>query len=295
MRHIKELSNRNKIISESTYKSVFRPYDTMAYTIKFVFSGVENCNINHRTVSIFPDSFVMLNAGTNYKSVIDSITPVSTLSVSFDPSFVEDFNSLCQLDHEQLLDGNQTVQTPVFIETLYPFMGDMKYNILHLKSQLDKGADNEMLMNEYLHHCLINYYKIYQHEVLQKVGRLRFIRTKTREEVLRRLVLAREYINSNFNKNILLEDISAYCFLSVNHLLRTFKEAYGTSPYQHLIQLRINRAKDLLKTSDYPLSEIVCLIGFENTSSFIRLFKQATGMTPTKYRKQHERMFYSVA
>lgn len=285
MRYVRELSNRNRIVSEHTCKSFYRPSDNGAYTIKFVFEGVESCIINTRNISIFPDSFVMLNAGTDYNSAIDSITPVNTLSLSFDANFVRDFNNSCQFDADSLLDG-KSQDVPLFIETLYPFIGDMRYNIMHLKAQIEKGYDNEMLINEYLHHCLLNYYGIYRKEVVQKINQLSFIKTKTKEEILKRLVLAKEYINSNFNHNVLLEDISTYCCLSVNHLLRTFKEAYGISPYQYLMQLRINRAKHLLKTTDYPLSEVVGLVGFENTSSFIRLFKHATQMTPSKFRKR---------
>ncbi len=285
MRYVRELSNHNRIISENTCRSFYKPVDSGAYTIKFVFSGVESCTISKRNISIFPDSFAVLNVGTDYNSAIDSITPVNTLSLYFDESFVKDFNSVCQLNDSNLLDG-KLQNSPLFIETLYPFVGDMRYNIMHLKSQIDKGLDNEMLINEYLHHCLLNYYGIYHKEVVQKISKLGFIKTKTREEILKRLVLAKEYINSNYNKNILLEDISAYCCLSVNHLLRTFKEAYGISPYQYLIQLRINRAKYLLRETDYPLSEIVGLIGFENTSSFIRLFKHSTEETPSRFRKE---------
>lgn len=284
MRYVRELSNRNKIISENTCKSFYKPSENTAYTIKFVFAGMENCTINMRNISIFPDSFAVLNKGTDYNTTIDSITPVNTLSVSFDENFVKDFNNTCLLDSDSLLDGkSQTV--PLFMETLYPFMGDMRYNIIHLKKQIEKGHDNEMLINEYLHHCLLNYYNIYRREVSQKIQCLSFIKTKTKEEILKRLMLAKEYINSSFNKNILLEDVSAYCCLSINHLLRTFKEAYGISPYQYLMQLRLNRAKHLLTTTDYSLSEIVGLVGLENTSSFIRLFKDNTQITPSKFRK----------
>lgn len=285
MRYVKELSNRNRIISEHTCKSFYKPSDSATYTLKFVFAGEECCTVNKRNISIFPDSFVVLNQGTEYNSTIDSITPVNTLALSFDANFVRDFNSTCQLSEESLLEGELN-SCPLFLETLYPFVGDMKYNILHLKNQIDRGLDNEMLINEYLHHCLLNYYSIYNQEITQKISKLSFIKTKTKEEIIKRLALAKEFINSNYNDNISLDEISVYCCLSVNHLLRTFKEAYGISPYQYLMQIRISRAKHLLKTTDYPLSEIVGLIGFENTSSFIRLFKQATCMTPAKFRKE---------
>ncbi|MGM9476562.1 helix-turn-helix transcriptional regulator [Pedobacter sp. GSP4] len=284
MRYVKELSNRNKIVSESTCEALYEQQND-AYTIKFVFNGSENCEINKRKFRIYPDTFAIVNAGTNFCSKIDSINPVNTFSVSFGENFIKDFHHSFSSSDENLLDGKEAGEIPAFIESLYPFTGDMRFNVLHLKKQLDKGLNNEMLINEYMYHCLLNYYKIYDKEVVQKLGRLSFIKTKTREEVLKRLTLAKEFISSNYNQNISLEHIAEQACLSVNHLLRTFKEAYEISPYQFLMQLRLNRAKMLLQTTSYSLNEIVGLVGFECPSSFIRLFKNTFNITPLKYKK----------
>lgn len=284
MRYVRELSNKNKIVSESTCESVYEQQND-AYTLKFVFNGTEDCEINKRKFSIHPDTFALVNAGTNFCSKIDSISPVSTFSVSFGENFINDFHDTLSSSNESLLDGKEVKGTPAFIESLYPFSGDMRFNVLHLKSQLDKGLKDEMLINEYMYHCLLNCYKIYDKEVVQKLDKLSFIKTKTREEILKRLTLAKEYISSNYNQNITLEDIAEQACLSVNHLLRTFKEAYEISPYQFLMRLRLNRAKKLLQTTGYSLNEIVALVGFECPSSFIRLFKNTFNITPLKYKK----------
>lgn len=284
MRYVKELSNRNKIVSESTCEALYERQNE-AYTIKFVFDGAENCEINKRKFNIYPDTFAVVNAGSSFSSKIDSISPVNTFSVSFGEHFIQDFHRSFSHSHENLLDRTADQEMPAFMESLYPFMGDMRFNVLHLKKQLDNGLKDEMLINEYLYHCLLNYYKIYDKEVIQKLDKLSFIKTKTRQEVLKRLTRAKEFISSNYDQNITLEQIAEQACLSVNHLLRTFKEAYETSPYQFLMQLRLNRAKKLLQTTSYSLNEIVGLVGFECPSSFIRLFKHTFNITPLKYKK----------
>lgn len=284
MRYVKELSNRNKIVSESTCEALYEQQND-AYTIKFVFNGAEACEINKRKFNIYPDTFAVVNAGSNFSSKIDSINPVNTFAVSFGEHFIQDFHHSFSNSEENLLDGKEAREMPAFMESLYPFMGDMRFNVLHLKNQLDKGLKDEMLINEYLYHCLLNYYKIYDKEVVQKLDKLSFIKTKTRQEVLKRLTLAKEFISSNYDQNITLEQIAEQACLSVNHLLRTFKEAYEISPYQFLMQLRLNRAKKLLQTTSYSLNEIVGLVGFECPSSFIRLFKHTFNITPLKYKK----------
>lgn len=285
MRYFKELSNRNRIVSEYTCNAVSNMQDTSCYVIKFVMSGSEKCIVNSRAMSIFPDNFTAINAGTDHCSLIDSIIPVSTLAIYLNTQFVEDFNRLFFLDHEQLLAHTELKEKPQFVETLYPLMGNLRYNIAHLKRQIDKGVEDEMLLNEYLHHCLFGYYQIYHKEIDEKYQSLEFLKAKTRKEIFRRLLLAKEYLHGNLYKEIKLEDLAKYSCLSINHLLRTFKKAYGQSPHQYLIQLRLDRAKWLLKTTDYPSNEITRLVGFESPSSFVRLFKTCMGITPSKYRE----------
>ncbi len=140
------------------------------------------------------------------------------------------FRTLQNFNHTVLLDEpfeDGDFQDFSFMETIFPFSGDMKYNILHLKNHLEQDAPDDLLINEYLHHCLINYYKVYKKEVVDKSEKLIFLNSSTKVEILKRLTLAKEYIIANFNKNIELEDIARHACLSVNHLLRTFKQAYG--------------------------------------------------------------------
>jgi AraC-like DNA-binding protein len=81
---------------------------------------------------------------------------------------------------------------------------------------------------------------------------------------------------------------------SVNkyHMAKQFKRYTGFSPNEYLIQTRITRAKELLKYSDMPISEIAETIGIDNVSHFITLFKDRASHTPLSYRKKWQRPEY---
>jgi AraC family transcriptional regulator len=72
--------------------------------------------------------------------------------------------------------------------------------------------------------------------------------------------------------------------ISQCHCGRLFKQALGLSPYQYLLQQRVERAKQLLKQKDKPVVEIALDCGFNSHSHFGRKFRQLTGMTPKAYR-----------
>lgn len=286
MKFLRVLKNDNKIYGE-TVQQAYYPEHESNFSINTVFSGNRTFSIGKRQLSLYPESFLVIKKGTTYSSKIDSSVPVNNLSISFSPSFLGDFNRMQNCNSLDLLDQpfqDGDFQNFSFMETIFPFSGDMKYNIMHLKNHLEQEAPDDLLINEYLHHCLINYYKVYNKEVVDKSEKLNFLNSSTKVEILKRLTLAKEYIISNYNRSIDLEDIARHACLSVNHLLRTFKQAYGQSPHQYLIKTRIDRSKYLLKNTNYTINEIVEIVGFECPSSFIRLFKNINKLTPGKYR-----------
>jgi AraC family transcriptional regulator len=285
MDYLKILRNNNKISSKTSYLSIDK-HVADNLTMRCVFTGNEKCSIGYRNLLLDTDSLLVLNKGTSYASSANSEVPVKSFSISFDEKFIADFNNSIRLSSKQLLDVKEnTTSLHELSETLYPFSGDLKLTIFHLKDYLDIDKGNEMLINEYLHHCLITYNSLYNHEVFKKAEQLHVLNQTTRIEVIRRLNRAKEYLYSNYHRNISLEELAENACLSVNHLLRTFKQAFNQTPHQYLTDIRLRKARLMLKRTDYPVNEIVNTIGFENTSSFIRLFKKKMNTTPIAYRQ----------
>ncbi len=93
-----------------------------------------------------------------------------------------------------------------------------------------------------------------------------------------------DYINDHLDHDIKLADLAALLNMSQFHFSHMFKQAIGTSPYQYLLQQRIERAKQLLKEGDRSIMEIAFLCGFNSHSHLSKQFRQLTGMTPKTYR-----------
>lgn len=72
--------------------------------------------------------------------------------------------------------------------------------------------------------------------------------------------------------------------LSYAHQCRIFKQCYGIPPLQYVTELRITRAKNLLRDTDYSVSAIAQMIGYDNLGYFSRIFKKSTGVTALEYR-----------
>lgn len=94
-----------------------------------------------------------------------------------------------------------------------------------------------------------------------------------------------EYISTQFMKRITIDSLADQFDIPTSTLKRCFKGVYGTTIHHYLKECRINAAKHLLQESDQSILEIANAVGYENGSKFTSAFKEATGVTPSAYRK----------
>lgn len=93
-----------------------------------------------------------------------------------------------------------------------------------------------------------------------------------------------EYLTKNIHRNVSLEEVADEFFFSVSYVKTVFKKHTGKSIIQVFNELKINRAKKLIKRG-INFSQITASLGFTDQRYFSRVFKQITGMTPTEYKK----------
>ncbi|WP_127584680.1 AraC family transcriptional regulator [Paenibacillus koleovorans] len=93
-----------------------------------------------------------------------------------------------------------------------------------------------------------------------------------------------QYIHSNFNKSIKLEDMSTRYGISNSYFCNLFKKLTGVNFLDYLHALRIRSAVSLLKHTEHSVTDISLESGFDSVRTFTRVFKNIMGVTPTQYR-----------
>jgi AraC-like DNA-binding protein len=94
-----------------------------------------------------------------------------------------------------------------------------------------------------------------------------------------------KFIQEYIAKEIFVSELAKMSFTSKDHFSRVFKSITGMPPSEYIIKKRLEKAKLLLLTTNYPLSEIIQQTGFKTTPYFCRMFKKYTSFTPEQFRK----------
>jgi transcriptional regulator GlxA family with amidase domain len=97
---------------------------------------------------------------------------------------------------------------------------------------------------------------------------------------------AKKYLLARLNQEIRIDDLANALAVSNRTLIRRFKKSTGDSPQQYIQKLRIERSKHLLESSSLSANKIMERVGYQNDSTFRRLFKRYTSLTPTQYRQK---------
>ncbi len=97
-----------------------------------------------------------------------------------------------------------------------------------------------------------------------------------------------EHLHKNYNQDFTNNELLEIANLSPSYFIRLFKKETGKTPQQYLVELKIEKAKELLSFSNYTVTEICFLCGFSEHSHFSKVFKKLTGLTPLNYRKLHK-------
>ncbi|MBQ4528198.1 MAG: helix-turn-helix domain-containing protein [Clostridia bacterium] len=105
---------------------------------------------------------------------------------------------------------------------------------------------------------------------------------------MKRLYKIQQYISRNITEDIRIETIANSVFLSTRQINRIFKMYFGCSFKEYLVISRMNAAAELLRSTDYSITEIYQKVGYNSAQAFYRAFQNRFSCTPTEYREKYK-------
>lgn len=99
-----------------------------------------------------------------------------------------------------------------------------------------------------------------------------------------RLRQVKQYVEDNIDANLRMADLAGVAQMSEFHFSRLFKQSTGCTPYRYIVDRRVQRGRELLAKTVFPLHEVSEKLGFGDQSHFTTVFRKNVGMTPKQFR-----------
>ena len=106
------------------------------------------------------------------------------------------------------------------------------------------------------------------------------------DAIVQKLYGIKEYLDKNYQKKLLLDEIADNFYISKYHLCREYKRIFGSTIMDHITMRRITKAKELLRFTRMSIEEVALESGFSDSSYFNKVFQKVEGMTGSEYRRK---------
>ncbi len=247
-------------------------------SIKTVFRGQVTWMIGGRPLCVDTNTLLILNEGEKYSLNIHAKEPVETRCVFFRRGFVEQvahnlMNSLqASLDNPE----NKTqLHFPARLHSNADFLQSEVWTLVkNYSSQFQPSGFQEDILT-----VAVSLLKLHK-EILHQMSKVPAEKTSTKKELFRRLQIAKEYLHSCIHQPISLDEVARIACLSPYHFHRAFRQTFQTTPHHYLTDLKLKRARKLLKEKK-SVTETAEAIGFSSVPSFSRLFTRRFGISPS--------------
>jgi len=218
----------------------------------------------YRPVTLGPGEGWINPAGHSFSLRVRGANPHAYVRISIDP-----------VRFDRLVSMNQDNAAPVALRRVYGIGGSqMEHIVGALANEASDGTPNGLTFVDMLTTAL-------GLQLVQQAGVAAAAPARMRgglAPAVRRRVLA--LMDARPDTHLTIDDLAREAGLSPAHFARAFKESVGRAPHQHLMALRLERARRLLDAPDAALSDVAQRTGFADQAHFTRFFKRQYGMTP---------------
>jgi AraC-like DNA-binding protein len=262
-----------------------------AVSIKYVMKGTEYYETTGETFSVNKCQYLLINKNEAYNVFVKSSEAVEGLCIDIDSCLWPQVLYADFHNDDYLLanpGGSNNVCTDV-VEGVYndnQNCFDRTLQSLASKTMLNRGRLETFTEKDY--YTLTASLACAQQEIKKKITCISAKKPAVQKELYKRVSAARNYINDTFTSSHSIQELAQFALLSPFHFIRTFKQVYGCSPYQYILEQRLQYAYQLLKNRALPVAEVSDVCGFTDLFNFSKAFKRKFGMAPSYIDLHHK-------
>ena len=255
-----------------------------SFSLKYVVDRCIYYKVGNREHVVKEGNFLLACKQPDVQAYFDSQKTVKSICIDICPATVaEAFTVLtAQNDHDfdNYLAGY--FKAPEFFETVCPVnAAQFKDKLQRLVLSISSGQAHHDINKEWF---LDLVEKVIFHEYgnyLSLKG-IQSVKLETRKEILQRLKIAKKYMDDEYLDIDEINQVAVFCNMSEFHFFRSFRQAFGISPYQYILNRRLETAKELLIAGDMSVTDIAAHCNFPDIFTFSKAFKRRFAVAPSR-------------
>lgn len=257
------------------------------FEMVYVKKGTAFFQVEGIDINMTPNSIIIIKPGRAHKFVVKSdVCELIVLSFTFKTK-KEELDS-----HVSLTDFIEYIEDDATGDFLFLQLSK-KNDIIHVMNRILRERIKAQVCGDFLSCLLILELFVLLSRTLKQEWEQS---AKNRNLKLHELLnIAKEYIDSNYDKDLTLTQVAKYIYLSDSYFAHSFKDKFGISPKSYILKIRIEASKEYLKNTDTKVADVAKIVGFSSQQRFNDIFKKHEGITPLNYRQKCklERMNYT--
>ena len=275
------LETNSIIYSKTSDKYYYPPHKTpFMFVGNFMNEGYYV--LNNRYLKISDKYFYFLNINDQLEINFNTPQPLQTLFILFSEKYIIECFNFHSSSDEQLLELSLNKENCIFQTLSVPFPYNSKIRVV--LNRVMQNIDNKETLDEFLFNFILEF--VYMNsKTTKQLEQLQAVKKSTREELYRRLFLAKQFMADNVREKLTIDIIAKEICLNKFHFIKTFSELYNITPHQFIIELKLQKAYSLLKDKGCSVTEACYNVGFESIGTFSNAFKKRFKVPPIELLK----------
>ena len=252
-------------------------------SIRCMTGGDQYYKVGSNEHRVTPENYLVINHGQQYKTSYEGSGNNEMMLIAFKPGYAEEIlRSVITKDDKLLDDPFKPVNQPIsFFEKTYdsdPYIRNTFASLRRLMNE-DIGWKKSVDLDSVYSGVLIRLLQIHR-GLYADINKINSVKLSTRKELYKRIIIGKEFLDNNLHRKISVEEVSRIASMSPHHFKRSFKKLFGRAPHDYHVKKRLEYSRQLIEAGGINVGEICHRVGFEDASSFIRLFRNNYGCTP---------------
>ena len=270
----------------SRLKNVCVPTSAGNFAIKYVIRGTEYYRIDKKLYEVQEQFFLFTRPKIPGTVMIESKVEVDGICIDIDYNTMAEAYTILSMKGKIDLDNNlcHYFKSPEFFDNIYPAAySSLATPVSFFAKHFNNGtAPDDTELNEEWFFALAERAVMHENENLKGMNSLSCVKNTTRKEILRRLMMAKYFMEENFRLPLKIKEIAEAGLMSEFHFFRSFKEAFGITPHRFLLKKRLNAAYHQLKSAETSVGDAAAGNGFSDIYSFSKTFRKHYGIAPSE-------------